>query len=71
MTTSKETRSGKEGWTLVPSFAENTMASLSRAHTMVMTKCQDAIFSKELSQLLVVSHMLCYTVAEAQHTPRR
>ena len=38
---------------------------------MVMTKRQDAIFSKELSQLLVTSHMLCYTVAEVQHTPRR
>ena len=38
-------------------------------HTMIVAKHQDAILSQELSQLLVTSHVLSYTMTEVQHTP--
>ena len=36
---------------------------------MIVAKHQDAILSQELSQLLITSHVLSYTMTEVQHTP--
>lgn len=37
--------------------------------TMIMAKHQYVILSQELSQLLVTSHVLSYTMTDVQHTP--
>ena len=37
--------------------------------TMIVAKHQYVILSQELSQLLVTSHVLSYTMTDVQHTP--
>lgn len=46
-----------------------TLTSCYTQHTMIVSKHQDVILSQELSQLLITSHVLSYTMTEVQHTP--
>jgi len=46
-------------------------AILDTKPTMVMAKHQDAIFSEDLSQLLITPHVLSNSMCDEHHTPKR